>query len=95
MFPQLRPTADARQPAAGKQAGMNLVNPAHSDYHSYLLRLWWDAAQNVWHASLHGNGPDLPLFERGGAGCLSRRAARARRGLHHLKSAGVIAETDE
>ena len=32
---------------------MNRLDPDRLDYHSYLLRLWRDGAQGVWHASLH------------------------------------------
>jgi hypothetical protein len=31
---------------------MNLVAPSRAGYQSYLLRLWKDAAHNIWHASL-------------------------------------------
>lgn len=31
---------------------MHLVDPSRADYHSYLMRLWSDRAQHVWHASL-------------------------------------------
>ena len=37
---------------------MNLVNPARPDYRSYLLRLWWDAAQNAWRASLQSTATE-------------------------------------
>jgi hypothetical protein len=31
---------------------MNGVDLSRPDYHSYLLRLWGNAARTVWHASL-------------------------------------------
>jgi hypothetical protein len=31
---------------------MNLVETSHTDYQSYLLRVWHDEARNIWHASL-------------------------------------------
>ncbi len=37
---------------------MNLVNPSRPDYHSYLLRLWWDAAQKAWRASLQSTATE-------------------------------------
>lgn len=37
---------------------MNVVDPSRPEYHSYLLRLWQDAPQTVWHASLQSTATE-------------------------------------
>jgi hypothetical protein len=37
---------------------MNFIDPRHPDYHSYLLRLWRNGAQDGWHASLQSTATE-------------------------------------
>jgi hypothetical protein len=44
-----------------KRVTIHLVDPNNPDYHSYLLRLWRDRAQDPWRASLQSTATEQLL----------------------------------